>query len=477
MAAKIYLLVCIIFAINGLISCNPSVTELNIDTFKYFIEENDFVMVMFYSPWCQQCKTFMPEFNKMGKKLAKQGINIKLAKVNAPEQKILSEQHDVVGYPTLIFFSNGKSFEYRGGRTQESMMYWMKNKITPPQHLTTIDELQEFIENSTVSVIGFFKNHESVAAKRFISVTMEDDANHFGIVSSDEIFKAHEADDGSVILFKPYDEGKAVLKGKFTEEKLKIFLKDKALPLVIDFTMDAASLVFDKHFKNHLLMFVSKTENHVPADMDKLRDLAKIYREKILFVAINMDEKEHQSVLNVFGLRAEEIPTMRIVNFGDDGMIKFRPDNDDLTVENIEEFVQSYIDGKIKPDLLSQDLPDDWDAQPVKVLVKSNFYEVAYNTENDVLVEFYSPDCGHCKQLEPVYTELGEVYQSKKNIVIAKIDATKNEMPEQKINGFPTIRIYRKGDNKMEEFEELRTIPKFMEFIEGTKLSGDKDEL
>lgn len=69
-------------------------------------------------------------------------------------------------------------------------------------------------------------------------------------------------------------------------------------------------------------------------------------------------------------------------------MSKFKPDSNDISEEKIAEFVTSYNGGKLKPFLMSEDVPADWDSKPVKVLVGKNFNEVAFDETKNVFVEF-----------------------------------------------------------------------------------------
>jgi len=59
-----------------------------------------------------------------------------------------------------------------------------------------------------------------------------------------------------------------------------------------------------------------------------------------------------------------------------------------LTQENIGKFVTEFLGGKLKPFLLSQDIPEGWDKKPVKVLVAKTFDEVALDKKKNVFVEF-----------------------------------------------------------------------------------------
>jgi len=151
----------------------------------------------------------------------------------------------------------------------------------------------------------------------------------------------------------------------------------------------------------------------------------------------------------------------------EEDMAKYKPEDEtNLDPLAVSAFVQGVLDGKVKQHLLSQELPEDWDKTPVKTLVASNFDEIAFDKSKSVLVEFYAPWCGHCKQLVPIYDQLGESFKDNAEVVVAKLDATANELEHTKVGSFPTIKLYKKGTNEVVEYNGERTFEGMKKFVE-----------
>lgn len=139
---------------------------------------------------------------------------------------------------------------------------------------------------------------------------------------------------------------------------------------------------------------------------------------------------------------------------------------DKFAVDTLEKFVNEYKEGGLKPFIKSEPVPENNDG-PVKVVVGENFDDIVNDPTKDVLIEFYAPWCGHCKSLEPKYTELGEKLAGVKDVVIAKMDATANDSPPQfDVQGFPTIYWAPMGNkSNPKQYQGEREVSAFIEFI------------
>lgn len=349
----------------------------------------NFIMIIIDAPWCGHCKALAPEYASAAQKLKEKNSSIKLGKVDATVENDLASKFKVQGYPTLKFFKDGKVMEYGGGRTADTIISWLEKKTGPPAAvLNSVEEAKALIESKDVVVIGFFKDLTSASAKAFEAVAESKDDVVFGVTSIKAVFDEYKVtQDENIVLFKKFDEGRNDYSESFVEADIIAFIDKYQLPIVIEFSQETAGKIFGGSIKRHVLSFVSKKSDKYPELKSQFEASAKKFLGQILFVIINIDEEDNDRVLEFFGMVKNDTPSFRVIQLDDD-MVKYKPDDATITTENLNNFVQSVLDGKVKPHLMSQDIPEDWDKTAVKVLVGKNFETVVKDTTKDVFVEF-----------------------------------------------------------------------------------------
>lgn len=438
------------------------------DNFQKALDHFDNILVEFYAPWCGHCKAFAPDYVKIAAILKEKGENVACAKVDAPEEQELIEKYDIQGFPTLKLFRKDKKPDpYQGFRSVDSLVDWVTRKIGPPALVLEDDESAEkFKDSAEVVVVAYYKDAASNESVTFSDIADQYDDYKFGIVHKEEVATKLGFSKEGVKLFKKFDEGEVDYDQDLkSSSELKKFIQANSLPLVVTFDQKNAQKIFGGDIKAHNLLFISKSDSKTDSILEEFKKSAKEFKAKVLFVVIDSDQDEHERIIEYFGLKKDELPGLRFIKLQEE-MTKYKYPHDELVADKITDFVSGVLDGKIKPHLLTQELPEDWDKNPVKVLVGTNFDEVAFDKSKTVLVEFYAPWCGHCKALAPIYEQLGEKYKDNEQIVIAKMDAASNELEHTRVNSYPTIKLYKKDTNEAVEYNGERTLDGLSKFID-----------
>ncbi len=77
-----------------------AVIELNKDNFEETINNNAFVIIDFWAPWCGPCKSFAPTFEKVSEEFP----DIVFAKLNTEEEQEIAMHFQIRSIPTLMIF-------------------------------------------------------------------------------------------------------------------------------------------------------------------------------------------------------------------------------------------------------------------------------------------------------------------------------------------------------------------------------------
>jgi len=427
-------------------AAEEDVLVLTTENFDDAIKNNELILVEFYAPWCGHCKHLAPEYAQAAGELKGKAV---LAKVDADNEqnRPLATRFEIRGFPTLKVFRNGEPTDYPGDRTAKSIVSYMKKQTQPAVRvLETEDDVTAFSKEERVAVVGFFADDSSPEYSKF-SETANGlrDSFIFGAVLGPKaaLLKKFEVEGvPTVVLFKDFDEGKNVLPvAEF--DQISAWVKKHSVPLVDE--------IGPHNYKNYAeagiplgYLFVDlNVEGQLDEYLAFLKPIAVSSQGKVNWVYIDWQKYAKHS--ERLGLSGKTVPALAVEDL-QTGLHYAFDETATISATSAAAWVESFLSGKLEPTIKSEPVPADNNG-PVKIVVAKNFDQIVNDPTKDVFVEFYAPWCGHCKALAPLWEELGTELKGVESVVIAKIDATANDVnPSLGIKGFPTLKLFRAND-------------------------------
>eukprot|EP01035_Chromulina_nebulosa_P022820 gene22820-29553_t len=304
-------------------------------------------------------------------------------------------------------------------------------KHTSARKLSTLSDIDDFLKESDAelkaSVIGYF-DQTTHASDLETFEEVADQENHkvrFAYTTSKEVLEEKKYDGFSIVVHlaskfvsPQHDKAKKYrypAKSISGVKQLKDFIYAKALPLVGEMTLnnkplyDAKKIPYLTYFTAVDLKRNFKGFNYIA---NRIRKIAKDFKAGIK-----------------------------------NGDLYYRlSDIDKFSAEALQEFIQAFFDGKLQPTEKRTPPPpkdgdeDDGDSAVLKLTDDNVKSIVTDSNDSDVLVEFYAPWCGHCKQLKPEYEIVAKEFQEDAGVTIAAMDATASTVPKGfDVSGYPTI--------------------------------------
>lgn len=452
---------------------DEGVLVLTDSNLKTAIKEFDFILVEFYAPWCGHCKSLAPEYSAAALELKNQNSEIRLAKIDGTENRSSTGTYQVNGYPTLYYFVKGIPIKYGGSRKKDGIIEWVKKRRSPAsKELLNIRSVEEFISmslgNNELTVILYGnKGIDSYLTNAGLTENAK-----FGHCPTKECLKFYKQNNGDVVLYRNFEiesSFKAVLKGGYSEEDFKKFINREGTPLVITLDESYKDLITKDNVVGLYFIYENEIDQAMKSGIEKLAERISKEVKDYLQVVLFHPSHSHftREVYDYLGYKQETTPDIKIISLkGKPEVYFFKYSSfNDIRYDDLLVFCQKWKKGELIKEVKSEPIPVE--QGPLVKLVGLNFKDIAYNTSKDVFVKLYSPRCGHCVKVAPIWKELAEKVSlgENKNIVIAEIDVSVNEFGVD-VNSYPTFYLWKADkDNTKVAYEGERTIEAFSAFL------------
>ena len=82
----------------------------------------------------------------------------------------------------------------------------------------------------------------------------------------------------------------------------------------------------------------------------------------------------------------------------------------------------------------------------IQELNDDNFESEVINSEHAVLVDFWAPWCGPCRQIAPVIEQLAGENSGSAKVVKVNVDEAPNSAQNYGVSSIPTLMVFKSGE-------------------------------
>lgn len=452
------------------------VLQLNRGNFDRALREHKQLLVHFYSAVTLADHRVSEAFSGAVSEL--QGSEVTAAMVDVSQEKELAKELGASGHASIRLYLDGDRNSPEVcpvPRSPASILTWLSRRAGSAMDLMV--NLSQSEASEEVKVVGFFKELNSEYTQVFYAAAIDLPDIGFAVTQDTEVITKYGLTNDVVLLLKKSKLIQAYkMMPQTSKEELIAFISIYQMEPVTEYTGETSSQILESPVFSHALLFVNKSSADFKEVHSAFSSAAEAFRKKILFVFVNVDEPRNGRLMEYFRVRGFEAPLVRLVNMTDH--VTYHLPYETLDAGTIKRFCQSYLEGKAKPKMQSEPIPEGWDQQPVKELVGMNLEEVAFNPDKTVFLMFYLPYSEASRDLFPLWEKLADAMKEQQDVVVARIDASANDINMSTQGPYPSLCLFPATHaEKMVVYSGERQLKDLVEFLHGEMEKAKKDRV
>eukprot|EP01133_Synstelium_polycarpum_P011469 gene11469-13369_t len=455
------------------------VVELNRHNFDRVIDENEFVFVLFYAPWCARSQSLSKEFDEARRVYKHMDPPIFFARIDCHQNMEVRDRESIGGYPVIMLYRrNGGNVIPRGPTHPDSLAAILRRSTLEHEHLI-VDEagFDDFIKLAPHSFIGLWPNPESPWIHRYNTII--DKLAYrlpIGLIEDPKLIETLTTRYPTItgpegVLQMVPQEGVFLFNDCTKHNTMGIFRwMTMNRPVVNELTAENI-LKFASNKKPSIVLFVNYAINTI-----SLADYGKPYSPDLLVLYSLVDQyKDNFNFYYTDGDFYERLglvrtPSIAVVDQANESHYTYP--HEEISKELVQSFLDNLLKSLVEPRTISQPIntgaPND---RYVTAIAHDRFGEIVLNSNIHSLVYFHEPWCGYCKTMNIYYERAAEeiTKQFGTKIQVLDFDSSLNSLPKIMkpiVTSYPFISLFS-ADNPSDPiiYNGTRNIEALLYFV------------